>query len=101
MTRWALLTPEGVVDNVVLWDGDREGWEPPEGLVPVRIDDAFRTQPGDVLGEEGFGPAPGEDPLAWARGVIESQVEPAAKNPTQRDLNQAIATLLSQQEVRR
>lgn len=36
--RYALVS-EGVVVNVVLWDGDTRTWSPPEGTVAVKCSD--------------------------------------------------------------
>lgn len=64
--KYALVRPDGMVDNVVLWDGTpytppvydedsgdvtepARGWQPPEGLTPVALDDEHPAGPGDIL----------------------------------------------------
>lgn len=37
--RYALIDGDGIVQNVVLWDGNLDTWQPPEGLTPVKVPD--------------------------------------------------------------
>lgn len=66
MNRYALVDKDGLVVNVVLWDGTpsippvvdeatgevteaARGWDPPEGLTAVRLDDEHPAGPGDTI----------------------------------------------------
>lgn len=45
--RWAIVDGDGAVVNVVLWDGDTDTWQPPEGTTPYELADDAAVQPGD------------------------------------------------------
>lgn len=45
VSRYALVDVDGVVENVILWDGSLDTWQPPEGLTPHLLNDADALQP--------------------------------------------------------
>lgn len=56
VARYALVDADGLVDNLVLWDGvayDEEtnpsGWQPPEGFTPVLLADDVVVHIGERL----------------------------------------------------
>lgn len=57
MNRYALVNNDGLVINIVLWDGvvydpdeSPQGWTPPEDLTPVLVDETVEL--GDVLDDD-------------------------------------------------
>jgi hypothetical protein len=46
--RYAVVDGEGLVVNVILWDGETP-YDPGDGLELVRLEDGDRTEPGDQL----------------------------------------------------
>ena len=58
MTRYAVVR-DGVVENLIIWDGGAEGWQPPEGSIAVLIpDDASVSIGGTYDGEKFSDKAP-------------------------------------------
>ncbi|WP_158248851.1 hypothetical protein [Pseudomonas sp. GW456-12-1-14-TSB6] len=39
MKKYAVVK-NGVVDNLIIWDGDLEGWQPPAGTIAIEIPDS-------------------------------------------------------------
>lgn len=31
MMQWILIQPNGLIDNIVVWDGNPQTWQPPQG----------------------------------------------------------------------
>ena len=95
--RWAVVI-DGIVDNVVLWDGDKTIWLPPDGATMVPVDDAPEVGSGWTYRSRAkvkFTPPaePETDPLASARAVIEAQADPNTPNPSTDALLTALAQL--------
>lgn len=97
MRRFALVAKDGTVDNVVLWDGTpysppvfdddtgrviepAQGWDPPEGLTLVALDDDHPAGPGDQLD--------------IATAEVTARAQPAEAEPTVED---RLAALEAQQ----
>lgn len=66
LRRYAIVDKDGLVDNVVLWDGIAAheveaddgrtvvvGWSPPEGSAAVELADDHPAQAGDTLDAKG------------------------------------------------
>lgn len=68
--RYAVVR-DGVVENVVMWDDESE-WDPPEGTVLVKSDDA---SPADLY-----------DGKAFTRPAPQAEPEPPAPQPTIEDI---------------
>lgn len=47
INRYALIK-NGIVTNVVLWDGDEKRWQPPEDVDAVVVDDGWGFGCGDI-----------------------------------------------------
>lgn len=58
MARYALVTAEGVVENVVVWDGESD-YESPDGLSLVEVPDGQLAEPGGSYDGSTFAHAEG------------------------------------------
>jgi hypothetical protein len=54
MHRYAIVK-NGIVENIILWDGNPETWAPPEWVLMVPVNAGAVI--GGTWGGEGFGPA--------------------------------------------
>jgi len=61
INRYAIVDGDGLVVNVILWDGDQNNWQPPEGTVANLLADDSPVSPGWtwIQGDEYSPPQPG------------------------------------------
>lgn len=89
MNRYALADRQGVVVNLVVWDGVRyepdeapSGWTPPDGHTPVQLADDSPVTIGDTIDEKGnvlrqAEPEPAAPTLEDRIAALEARAEPA------------------------
>ncbi len=75
MSRWALVAANGTVDNVVLWDGDRDTWAPPDGFAAVSLDDSEPVGPGHALDGDADGYSYTPPPPADQDSMVDLRAE--------------------------
>lgn len=72
VSRYAIVC-DGIVENIVLWDGDTDTWQPDAGCEMVRLN-GQAVNPGDTYDGRAF--IPGQVPAPAATVAVE--VDPAA-----------------------
>lgn len=53
MNNYAIVT-DGVVSNIVVWNGDTDTWSPPEGSQAVPVPEGLAISIGDTYSDQGF-----------------------------------------------
>lgn len=95
MNRYALVDADGLVVNVLLWDGEAE-WAPPDDLTLLRLADDSPVQLGDTIDAKGnvITRAPAELPPPTVDYVVEQVKANLAKATTITAVKNALGPLL-------
>ena len=51
--RWLIIDPDNIITNIVLWNGDKTQWSPPEGHRAIRASYHPDANIGDELPQHG------------------------------------------------
>lgn len=67
--RYAIIV-DGIIANIILWDGNTENWQPEEGVDAVLIPEDTDARIGGTYADGVFSPPPNPEPFI---PTIESQ----------------------------